>query len=143
MSIRLLTFTSVFIVTLVPSAARIAAQSPKPEPLALTVDAIMRGPELVGYPPDSLRWSADSQKLFFDWRKPGEDEPSTYVVARDGGSPAKLTGAAKDDALPANAAWDAAHKRAVAAVDGDIVLFDEQGHHHQMTRTAAEESSPR
>ncbi|HMC76248.1 MAG TPA: hypothetical protein VKH34_03920, partial [Vicinamibacterales bacterium] len=46
---------------------------------ALTVDSIMRGPDLVGYAPDSLRWSADSQKLYFDWRKPGEEEASTYV----------------------------------------------------------------
>jgi hypothetical protein len=35
--------------------------------LSLTVDSITRGPDLVGYPPDSLRWSADSSKLYFDW----------------------------------------------------------------------------
>ncbi len=51
----------------------------------------MRGPDLVGYPPTGLRWSADSQKLYFDWRKPGEDEASTYVVGRDGGEPRKLS----------------------------------------------------
>ena len=51
----------------------------------LTVDSIMRGPDLVGYPPTGLRWSADSQKLFFEWRKPGETESSTYVAGRDGG----------------------------------------------------------
>ena len=50
----------------------------------LTVDSIMRGPDLVGYPPTGLRWSADSQKLYFEWRKPGEDKASTYVVGRDG-----------------------------------------------------------
>src|SRR6476646_4755217 len=57
----------------------------------LSVDSIMRGPDLVGWPPTGLRWSADSQKLFFDWRKPGEKESSTYVVGRDGGEPRKLT----------------------------------------------------
>ena len=51
----------------------------------------MRGPDLVGYPPTGLRWSADSQKLYFDWRKPGEKESSTYVVGRDGGEPRKLS----------------------------------------------------
>ncbi len=64
------------------------AQTPAAKPdskFALTVDSIMRGPDLVGYAPDGLRWSADSQKLYFDWRKPGEDEASTYVVGRDGG----------------------------------------------------------
>jgi hypothetical protein len=34
----------------------------------LTVDSIMRGPGLVGYPPTGLRWAADSQQLDFDWR---------------------------------------------------------------------------
>ena len=58
----------------------------------LTVDSIMRGPDLVGYPPDGLRWSADSKKLYFDWRKPGEDEASTYVVGRDGGAAGETDG---------------------------------------------------
>ncbi len=43
----------------------------------------MRGPKLVGYPPTGLRWSGDSSRLYFEWRKPGEDEASTWVVARD------------------------------------------------------------
>src|SRR5713101_705641 len=68
----------------VPSAV---GDAPKAGKLVLTVDSIMRGPDLVGYPPDGLRWSADSQKLYFEWRKPGEDEASTYVVGRDGRPP--------------------------------------------------------
>ena len=40
----------------------------------LTVDSIMRGPDLVGSPPTGLRWSADSQQLYFEWHKPGERE---------------------------------------------------------------------
>src|SRR5919198_1408223 len=49
-------------------------------PFQLTVDSIMRGPDLVGYAPTNLRWSGDSQKLFFEWREPKEKEASTYVV---------------------------------------------------------------
>ena len=71
--------------------------SPKTDKFPLTVDSIMRGPDLVGYPPDGLRWSADSQKLYFDWRKPGEDEASTYVVGRDGGAPVEVDGRAEED----------------------------------------------
>jgi len=140
---RFLFFTSVLVAAVAPSAGPVSAQAAAPAKFALTVDSIMRGPDLVGYPPDSLRWSADSRKLFFEWRRPGEDEPSTYVVDRDGGVPVKLTGDAEDDALPAGAVWDGPHKRAVAAVRGDIVLFDEQGRHHQLTRTSARESNPR
>ena len=33
------------------------AQAPAPT-AALTIDSIMRGPELVGNPPSSLRWSS-------------------------------------------------------------------------------------
>ena len=64
-----------------PEAQPAAAASAMP----LTVDAIMRGPALVGYPPCDLRWSGDSRELYFEWRTPGEDEAATWVVGRDGG----------------------------------------------------------
>ena len=143
MSKRFLFLATILIVAFAPAAGQVDAQAAKSAKFTLTVDSIMRGPGLVGYPPNSLRWSADSQKLFFDWRKPGEDEPSTYVVSRDGGAPVKLTGEAEDRALPADVVWDDAHKRGVAADRGDIVLFDEQGRRHQLTRTSARESNPR
>src|SRR5215208_1538635 len=76
-----------------------AASSPR---LQLTVDTIMRGPDLVGYPPASVRWSADSQRLYFAWRRPGEKEEATYVVGRDGGEPRKLTDDELKNAPPAN-----------------------------------------
>jgi dipeptidyl aminopeptidase/acylaminoacyl peptidase len=109
----------------------------------LTVDSIMRGPDLVGYPPDNLRWSADSQKLYFDWRKPGEDEASTYAVARDGGAPTRLDEAAKKNVPPANGRWDQARKRVLFSDRGDIVMIDASGARKWITRTTAGESSPR
>src|SRR6478672_6886782 len=57
----------------------------------LTVDSIMRGPKLVGYPPTGLRWSGDSERLYFEWRKAGEDENSTWMVGRNGAAARKLT----------------------------------------------------
>ncbi len=110
----------------------------------LSVDSIMRGSDLVGYPPTGLRWSADSQKLFFEWRKPGEKEASTYVVARDGGQPRKLP----DDeakAVPAvNGRWDKAHRRVLFVDGGDIVLVDSaNGTRRRITRTTGVESNAR
>ena len=93
------------------ASSPVEAPAAKTEKFALTVDNIMRGPDLVGYTPDSLRWSADSQKLYFDWRKPGEDEASTYWVSRDGGTPTKLTDDQKKTIPPANGRWDKARKR--------------------------------
>ena len=57
----------------------------------LTVDSIMRGPDLVGNAPSAVRWSGDSRWIYFSWQKPGEDEASTYVVSREGGEPRKLS----------------------------------------------------
>ena len=117
-----------------------AAQAARVE---LTIDSIMRGPDLVGYPPTGLRWSADSQKLYFDWRKPGEDEPSTYVVGRAGGDPQKLSDEDAKHAPPAGGRWDEARKRVVFVDDGDVVMVDGSGARRQITRTIGTESNPR
>ena len=110
----------------------------------LTVDSIMRGPKLVGYPPTGLRWSANSQNLYFEWRKPGEDEASTYVVARDGGTPRKLSDDEKKNVPPASGRWDKARRRALFVDGGDIVLVDSQsGTRRQITRTTGNEGNPR
>jgi dipeptidyl aminopeptidase/acylaminoacyl peptidase len=119
----------------------VAAQAGRFE---LTVDSIMRGPDLVGYPPTDLRWSADSQRLYFEWRKPGEDEASTYEVARTGGTPRKLPDDERKKVAPGTGRWDKAHRRVLFVDGGDIVLVDAQsGTRRQITRTTGNESSPR
>ena len=67
----------------------------------LTVDSIMRGPKLVGYPPTGLRWSGESAHLYFEWRRPGEDEASTWIVNRDGSQLRKLSDDERRNAPPA------------------------------------------
>src|SRR5437899_1019026 len=120
------------------------APAPTKVGFELTVDRIMRGPKLVGYPPSGLRWSGDSARLYFEWRRPGEDEPSTWVVAREGGEPRKLSDAERRNAPPANGVWDAAHRRVLFADEGDIVLLDAvTGARRQITRTTDAESNPR
>ena len=126
-----------------PGAAQKPAASPAPK-LQLTVDSIMRGPSLVGWPPTGLRWSADSQHLYFDWRKPGEDEPSTYAVSRDGiSAPRKLTDEEAKNVPPASGfKWDKARRRALFADRGDVVFVEGSVRRH-VTRTADAESNPR
>ncbi|PYQ88380.1 MAG: S9 family peptidase [Acidobacteria bacterium] len=127
------------VVTFAEPTARLADA-----PFSLSVDSIMRGPKLVGYPPTGLRWSGDSARLYFEWRRPGEDEPSTWVVARDGGEPRRLTDAERRSAPPVAGIWDAAHRRALFANEGDIVLVDSvTGTRRQITRMTGGESNPR
>jgi dipeptidyl aminopeptidase/acylaminoacyl peptidase len=119
--------------------------SPGEHRFELTVDGIMRGPKLVGYPPTGLRWSGDSSQLYFEWRRPGEDEASTWVVRRDGGEPRQLTDEERRSAPPATGGvWDRAHRRVLFADQGDIVLVDSiAGTRRNITRTTGAEANPR
>src|SRR5690606_11604908 len=109
---------------------------------ALTVDSIMRGPDLVGYAPSGLRWSADSRHLYFAWRKPGEEEASTYVVGREGGTPRKLSEDEEKTVPPANGRWDKARRRVLFVDGGDIVMVDAvAGTRRQITRMTGSESN--
>jgi dipeptidyl aminopeptidase/acylaminoacyl peptidase len=135
------TFVKLVPLALLAAVALPTAQAPAAFPL--TVDNIMRGPDLVGYPPENLRWAADSRTLYFDWRRPGEEDASTYSVGRDGGLPVKLTEAQTRTVPPPNGRWDKAHARVVFADHGDIVLLDAAGTRRMITRTSATETSPR
>jgi len=124
-------------------AASLVVQAANPK-FELSVESIMRGPKLVGYPPSSLRWSGDSLHLYFEWRERDADETSTWVVNVDGAGLRKLTEDERKAVPPAAAVWDRQCRRALAAVSGDIVLFDTvAGTRQLITRTSAAESNPR
>jgi dipeptidyl aminopeptidase/acylaminoacyl peptidase len=121
-----------------------SAQTTAPARFALTVDSIMRGPALVGYPPSNLRWSGDSQELYFEWRTHGEDQAWTWVVGRDGGEPRKLSDDERLSAPLANGTWDAPRRRILGTDRGDIVVIDTVARKRlDVTRTTGSESNPR
>src|ERR1051326_3626741 len=60
----------------------------------LSIDNIMRGPQLYGYEPAAVRWSGDSRRIYFSWKQAGDSPqtpPDTYVVNRDGTGLRKLS----------------------------------------------------
>ena len=132
-------------VTLVAVAAATFQIRAASVPFPLTVDSIMRGPKLVGYPQTGLRWSGDSSHLYFEWRRPADDEGSTYVVPKDGGeAPRKLSDAERKTAPPVGGQWDKAHRRVLFVDQGDIVVVDSIANtRRQITRTTGGESNPR
>jgi dipeptidyl aminopeptidase/acylaminoacyl peptidase len=143
-----LTATTAHLSGSVPPAAKSALKTPKATNAAagfeLTVESIMRGPKLVGYPPTGLRWAGDSSRLFFEWRRPADDDVSTWVVARDGGAPRRLSDEERRTAPPVAGRWDAAHRRVLFVDRGDIVMLDSvAGTRRQMTRTTGNEGNPR
>ena len=89
---KLRKFTSLGLIFLLIQAG--LAQQPAAKKFELTVDSIMRGPDLVGYAPSGVYWSRDSQRAYFRWKRAGEPrlkQPELYVVNRDGSGLRKLT----------------------------------------------------
>src|SRR5512144_1479274 len=87
----------------------------------LTIDNIMRGPELYGYPPQDVRWSGDNQRIYFQWkqaRDPYDKPPDTWMIPRDGGYPRKLGDEDANLAPPAAGSTTRDRKRTVYVRDG-------------------------
>lgn len=125
------------------TASRTAPAS-SPAAFPLTVDGIMRGPALVGYPPSGLRWSGDGTRLYFEWQGRDEDEAATWVVEANGSGLRRLSEEDRRLAPPVSGQWDRARRRLLAAVRGDVALFDTvAGTRIDLTRMAGAESSPR
>src|SRR5256885_2388440 len=83
----------------------------------LSIDNIMRGPGLVGWEPDEVRWSPDGARVYFGWKQynePLEKDRDTYVVNHDGSGLRKLSDEEKKDAPPGGGAqWTRDRMRAV------------------------------
>src|SRR4029453_15381364 len=128
-----------------PSRAIVGSQpSAPPSRFTLSVDSIMRGPTLVGYPPSDLRWSGDSKELYFEWRRPKEDEAATWGVGREGGQPRRLTDDERRRAPLTGGAWDRERRRIVGIDRGAVVLIDTVARARlDITRTTGNESSVR
>jgi hypothetical protein len=97
------------------------------ERLQLSVDTIMRGPNLAGYTPRSVRWSRDSRQVYFDWKQhtdPVEENYETYVAGRDGKGLRKLTEEEAKHAPPVRGDWTRDRRLAVFADRGNVYLFD-------------------
>ena len=112
----------------------------------LTIDNIMRGPQLYGYPPQDVRWSGDNQRIYFRWKQasdPIDKPPDTWVVPRDSGYPRKLSDEDAKTAPPVSGDTTRDRKRTVYVQDGDIFLYDftiDQA--RQLTKTTDAEKDP-
>ena len=123
-----------------------AAPLPAQKKFSLTIDNIMRGPELYGYEPAGVRWSGDGERIYFQWKQSSDplDKPAdTYVVNRDGSGLRKLTDEEAKLAPPAAGSRTRDRKRVVYTSDGDLFLYDfTTATRRQLTKTADAESNP-
>jgi dipeptidyl aminopeptidase/acylaminoacyl peptidase len=129
-----------------PQFALAQKQTTATKPFELTIDSIMRGPRLVGYPPTGVYWSQDSQRVYFRWKLPDEPrlkEMSLYVVNRDGSGLRRLTDDEAKQAPPANGELSKDKSMTVFADEGDIFIYDHaKQSRRQIARTVDAETNP-
>ncbi len=132
---------------LLPAPAFAQQSQAQTKKFDLTIDNIMRGPDLVGYEPSRPYWSQDGQRLYFRWKRAGEPrlkELDLYVVNRDGSGLRKLTEDEAKQAPPATGELSKDKKLTVFAEDGDIFLYDHaKNERRPLVSTTEGEGSPR
>lgn len=138
------------------SLALVAAPAPKPKkalPVAvaakptLTIDHIMRGSNLYGYEPKEVRWSGDSQRLYFRWKQWNdtlEHDFDLYVVNRDASGLQKLTEEEAKLAPPLNPIVTRDKHEAIYTQGGDLWHYDyRRDLARPLTKTVDMEANPR
>ncbi len=144
--LRLALFALCTFSLLLPQIVLGQKQTTPPKPFQLTVDSIMRGPRLVGYPPSGVYWSQDSQRVYFRWKQADEPrlkEMSLYVVNRDGSALRRLTDQEAKQAPPANGELSKDKSMTVFADEGDIFIYDHAKQtRRQITKTVDAETNP-
>src|SRR5437773_2703960 len=126
----------------VPPPGRASAQG-----FPLTVESIMRGPDVVGTAPSNVRFSADGRYVYFAWRSPGVDTlDQDYRVAVAGAPQAseRLPRFAVDTIAMATggSAWSPDLRREVVVLKGDVWLVERTGAKRRLTQTPSPESDP-
>ncbi|MGD2121196.1 MAG: alpha/beta fold hydrolase [Gemmatimonadota bacterium] len=114
----------------------------------LTIESIMRGPEHIGISPSRVRWSRDSDWVYFQWLAGGgawDDSSELYRVRASGGEPELVP----EEMADSVALWTATGDRTddgalmVTAVGGDLYLIETDGIRiRRLTETDEGESSP-
>jgi len=149
-----------FIFIILFGATQAQENSAKASEFELTIDNIMKGPELIGTAPSSVMWSVDGKKLYFRWQKPGDKSSAFFAISPPDLKPQKITPEELLKVLPIpsrsssysryfrsgfpgmEVRFDKEKKRALLIRDGDISLLDiPTGKLTQLTSTDERESN--
>lgn len=124
-----------------------------PEPVRaqsfeLSIRNIMRAEENVGQAPTQIRWTDDSEWIYFRWQPGGlewDAGRSLYRVSATGGSPEKVDEESAREMAPMLAGGDLSPDRRwrIASVRGDLYLIDRRAMNvRRLTHTEDGEGQP-
>jgi dipeptidyl aminopeptidase/acylaminoacyl peptidase len=131
------------------SVAVVEPETAVPFDFPLTIQSIMRGPEVVGVSPSAIAWTDDSRWIYFRWLPGGgawHDTPDLYRVPAAGGEPEKVAEEEADSLAILFAPGELSPDRRlrVSSMGGDLYLVDRTTMGvTRLTRTQGAKSSPR
>ncbi len=114
----------------------------------LTIESIMRGPELLGQAPSRVTWTDDSRWVYFRWLPgghPWDESSKLYRVPASGGEPEEVPEDEADSVAIITASGDLSRDRKlrISSVGGDLYLVDRNSLAvRRLTETLEGEASP-
>ncbi len=109
---------------------------------ALSIRQIMQGEAFVGYLPESVRWSVDSENLYFSWNPKGDTLRSTYRTDAAGTAPQQLSPQAERRMVTGGDYNDARDQLVYERFDDLYWMNLNTGERRRITHTADRESNP-
>jgi len=109
----------------------------------LTLEQVMADPDWIGHPVEDAWWSWDGRQAQYQLKRDGQTIRDTWQQPVDGGSAARVDGAARSQLDASHAVYDATHARMAFVRNGDVFVRDlRNGALSQLTRSNDEESLP-
>src|SRR3982751_2444874 len=104
----------------------------------------MRDPKWIGTSPSNPSWSADGQRLYFNWNPEQAPSDSIYYITLTNHSPVKASTREKQDILSANSlSWNQSRTAYVFVKDGDVFFSDVRtGKTKRIIQTTERETNP-
>ncbi|MFK8101284.1 MAG: prolyl oligopeptidase family serine peptidase [Saprospiraceae bacterium] len=114
-----------------------------PNQSTLQLETIMQGEKFIGYSPERIFWSEDSQSVYFNWNPTMDTLSSLYQVSSNAAKPTKVS-LQEEIALPSSrGTYNKKRSHKVYSKNGDLFLLDlVKSKTTQITNTSARESSP-
>lgn len=95
------------------------------EPMeTVELDLIMEGSDFSGTSPAAVRWDGDSSRLWFRWKRWGEDETGTFEYTLASGELRRLDEDEAEMVPPSNAVWDLERRRALWVVRDSLICYE-------------------
>ena len=110
---------------------------------SLSIEEIMQGEQFIGYAPDRIFWSDDSNTIYFNWNPEQEPQSTLYKVRVGGENEPEKVSLDEQRKLIRYPIYNNNYTKVIYTIQGDVFLKDYLTKEVlQITQTVARESNP-